>query len=155
MRRGKYRGDRRAFSFGYLQKRDGNTPPLRIPRRPGFIGKAAQKNNIRYEFDSEITELAGEQGLQKITVLNKRTGESRDISVEALFVAIGFLPQNDVCKNTAELDDGGFIKAGEDCVTSCSGIFAAGDCRTKALRQLTTAAADGAAAAYAACKFIG
>lgn len=122
---------------------------------PVLSEKLRKKNNIRYEFDSEITELAGEQGLQKITVLNKRTGESRDISVEALFVAIGFLPQNDICKNTAELDDGGFIKAGEDCVTSCSGIFAAGDCRTKALRQLTTAAADGAAAAYAACKFIG
>ncbi len=122
---------------------------------PLLSEKLRKKSNIRYELDSEITELAGEQSLQKITVLNKRMGESRDISVEALFVAIGFLPQNDICKNTAELDDGGFIKAGEDCVTSCPGIFVAGDCRTKALRQLTTAAADGAAAAYAACKFIG
>lgn len=122
---------------------------------PLSVERLRAKDNIRYELNSEICALSGEEKLQKITVRNKQTGESKVISVAALFVAIGFLPQNDICKNIVELDDGGFIKAGEDCITSCRGIFAAGDCRTKALRQLTTAAADGAAAATAAIRCIG
>lgn len=121
---------------------------------PILSEKLRKKSNIRYELSSEITALCGENSLQKITVCNKLTGENKDIAVAALFVAIGFLPQNGICKGIVDLDERGFIKAGEDCVTSCPGIFAAGDCRTKALRQLTTAAADGAAAATAACKYI-
>ena len=116
--------------------------------------KLRKKSNIRYELSFEITALCGKSSLQKITVCNKLTGENKDIAVAALFVAIGFLPQNDICKGIVDLDEWGFIKAGEDCTTSCPGVFAAGDCRTKSLRQLTTAAADGAAAATAACKYI-
>ncbi len=116
--------------------------------------KLRAKTNIYYELNSEVCALLGDERLQKITVRNKQTGESKDISVSALFIAIGFLPQNEICKNIVALDDGGFIKAGEDCITSCPGVFAAGDCRTKALRQLTTAAADGASAATAAIRYI-
>lgn len=121
---------------------------------PILSEKLRKKSNIHYELSSEITALCGENSLKKITVCNKLTGENKDIEVAALFVAIGFLPQNDICNGIVDLDERGFIKAGEDCITSCPGIFAAGDCRTKALRQLTTAAADGAAAATAACKYI-
>ena len=122
---------------------------------PYSAEKLRAKPNIRYELNSEVGALSGDEKLQKITVRNKQTGESKDISVSALFIAIGFLPQNEICKNILTLDDGGFIKAGEDCITTCPGVFAAGDCRTKALRQLTTAAADGASAATAAIRFIG
>ena len=122
---------------------------------PYSTEKLRAKPNIRYELNSEVCSLSGDEKLHKITVRNKQTGENKDISVSALFIAIGFLPQNEICKNILALDDGGFIKAGEDCITTCPGVFAAGDCRTKALRQLTTAAADGASAATAAIRFIG
>lgn len=121
---------------------------------PILSEKLHRKSNVYCEPLSEITALKGDKSLQKITVRNKRTEKKRDISVAALFIAIGRLPQNGICKGIAELDERGFIKAGEDCITSCPGIFAAGDCRTKTLRQLTTAAADGSAAATAAIRYI-
>ena len=67
---------------------------------------------------------------------------------------MGQIPKNEVFADVVKLDAGGFILASEDCLTSHPGIFAAGDCRTKEVRQLTTAAADGAVAALAACKYI-
>ncbi len=73
---------------------------------------------------------------------------------DGIFVAIGHLPKNEIFAELVDLDAGGFIKAGENCETSRDGIFAAGDCRTKEVRQLTTAAADGAVAALAAVKYI-
>ena len=85
---------------------------------------------------------------------NKKTGEDFQISVSGVFAAIGQVPENQAFAGLVRLDDSGFIAASEDCVTSCPGIFAAGDCRTKEVRQLTTAAADGAVAALAACKYI-
>ncbi len=69
-------------------------------------------------------------------------------------MAIGQVPKNEVFADAVKLDDFGFVLAGEDCLTSAPGIFAAGDCRTKEVRQLTTAAADGAVAALAACSYI-
>ena len=75
--------------------------------------------------------------------------------MDGVFVAIGQMPENDVFKNVVEVDPAGYIVAGEDCHTSCSGIFAAGDGRTKKVRQLTTAAADGTIAALAASEYIG
>ena len=71
-----------------------------------------------------------------------------------VFIAVGQIPQNECFADVVKLDANGFILAAEDCVTSAPGIFAAGDCRTKEVRQLTTAAADGAVAALAACKYI-
>ena len=73
---------------------------------------------------------------------------------EAVFVAIGRVPANKIVKKLAKLDDDGYIEAGEDCETSCPGLFVAGDCRTKSVRQLVTAAADGAVAAEAAVRFL-
>ncbi len=73
---------------------------------------------------------------------------------EAVFVAIGRVPATSVVADLVELDSNGYIKAGEDCVTSCSGVFAAGDCRAKAVRQLVTAAADGAVASGAAIDYL-
>lgn len=73
---------------------------------------------------------------------------------EAVFVAIGRVPATDVVSNLVKLDSRGYIKAGEDCVTSCPGVFAAGDCRTKEVRQLVTAAGDGAAASEAVLKYL-
>ena len=71
-----------------------------------------------------------------------------------MFVAIGLIPQNEPFKNHVTLNDWGYVEAGENCKTNCEGIFVAGDCRSKRIRQVATAAADGAVAALAACDYI-
>jgi len=90
--------------------------------------------------------------LTGIRVCSKETGETRSIAVDALFVAIGQIPENSAFAGLIATDSTGYLLAGEDCTTNVSGIYAAGDCRTKAVRQLTTAVADGANAAMAAWK---
>jgi len=101
-----------------------------------------------------MKELVGENGLSGVVVTDKESGEDRTINVSGLFIAIGQMPNNRKFENLVALDDAGDIIAGDDCQTNTDGIFAAGDCRTKAVRQLTTAAADGAVAALAACAFL-
>ena len=97
--------------------------------------------------------LASEK-LVGIEVTDKFTGEVRTIKVDGLFIAIGQQPANEAFADVAALDPAGYLVAGEDCKTRTQGIFVAGDCRTKEVRQLTTAASDGAVAALAACKYI-
>ena len=87
-------------------------------------------------------------------VIKNSAGEKREISVDGLFIAIGLIPQNEAFKNVVELDERGYAVIDESCEASKSGIFVAGDCRTKKIRQVTTAAADGAIAALAACDYI-
>jgi thioredoxin reductase (NADPH) len=74
--------------------------------------------------------------------------------VDGIFVAIGQQPENEAFRNVCPLNDQGYIQSGEDCLTATPGVFAAGDCRVKTVRQITTAVGDGAAAALAACKYI-
>ena len=118
-----------------------------IHRRDQFRGDAKADPAII----STVTALFGEKKLEGIEVTNKVTGEKRTLPVAALFVAIGQEPDNAPFANVAALDGKGYIEAGEDCRTETEGIYTAGDCRTKEVRQLTTAAADGAVAAMAAC----
>lgn len=106
--------------------------------------------NIELVLDSVIKDLEGEDKLSAIIVENK-TGETKRIEVAGLFVLVGQIPENSTFADTVNLDESGYIIAGEDCKTNMNGVFAAGDCRTKAIRQLTTAAADGSVAALAAC----
>ena len=131
-----------------------------IHRRDEFRGEAKQveklktKENIEFVLNSTITELVGDDELSGGKVLDKVSGESRLIEVDGLFIAIGQMPENAAFAPLITLDGAGYIVAGEDCKTNVEGIFAAGDCRTKTVRQLTTAAADGAVAALAACAYI-
>ncbi|MBP5193694.1 MAG: FAD-dependent oxidoreductase, partial [Clostridia bacterium] len=81
-------------------------------------------------------------------------GEQKEIAADGVFLAVGLLPQNEPFKDVISLDSRGYASAGEDCKTAAKGIFVAGDCRTKRIRQVTTAAADGAVAALAACDYI-
>ncbi len=128
-----------------------------IHRRDQFRGDAKEadalraKPNVEFILNSTVTALFGEKKLEGIEVTNKVTGEKRTLPVAALFVAIGQEPDNAPFANVAALDGKGYIEAGEDCRTETEGIYTAGDCRTKEVRQLTTAAADGAVAAMAAC----
>ncbi len=130
-----------------------------IHRRDEFRGESvlasrlSEKENVEFVLNSSVSELLGDRELSGLRVVSK-SGEARELPVSGLFVAIGQSPSNEKFKNIAELDEAGYIIAGEDCRTKTPGVFAAGDCRTKAIRQLTTAAADGTVAAMAACEFL-
>ncbi len=132
-----------------------------IHRRDEFRGEpknveaVKSKENVEFVLDSTIDELKGDRNLEAVVVRNKNTGELREIPVAGLFIAIGQEPDNVAFADVALLDEKGYIRADESCMTETPGIFVAGDCRTKAVRQLTTAASDGAVAALAACAYIG
>ncbi|MBQ4051080.1 MAG: FAD-dependent oxidoreductase [Oscillospiraceae bacterium] len=130
-----------------------------IHRRDEFRGEkstlelAETKENVTVLRSSAVTALQGEKKLAGITVKDLKTGSEQEIPVDGLFIAVGQMPQNDRFSDLIELENG-YIRAGEDCRTSCPGIFAAGDCRTKTVRQLATAAGDGAVAALAALEYL-
>ena len=131
-----------------------------IHRRDAFRGD--QKNvslleardNVEFVLNANVTALEGEKRVEGVTVADKFSGETRTLAVSGLFIAVGQMPANEAFANVVKLDDKGYIVADESCTTGTPGIFAAGDCRTKEVRQLTTAAADGAVAALAAGKYI-
>ena len=100
-----------------------------------------------------MSALSGDGELRSITVTDA-AGNKREIEVDALFVAIGHAPDNAAFAQLLELDSAGYAESGEDCYTKTPGVFVAGDCRKMTVRQLTTACADGSAAALAACKYI-
>lgn len=115
-----------------------------------LLKKAKEVSNIRWITGAVTEELFGENNLTGIRVRNKSTGETYDLAVDALFIAVGQVPECALSAGLLDTDAEGYLLAGEDCKTNRNGIFAAGDCRTKSVRQLTTAAADGANAAMAA-----
>ncbi len=129
-----------------------------IHRRAQFRGEAklveALKNRANVEFvtESVITALLGETELTGIRLA--KNGSEREIALDGLFVAIGHAPDNGIFKDYIDLDDAGYVRSGEDCLTKTAGVFTAGDCRRKSVRQLTTAAADGSVAALAACGYL-
>ena len=131
-----------------------------VHRRDEFRGDVSlvetlkTRENIEFVLSATVKDIKGENMVEGILINDKKTGEDFEIAVSGIFVAIGQIPQNQIFEDVVKLDDYGFILASEDCLTSHPGIFVAGDCRTKEVRQLTTAAADGAVAALAACKYI-
>lgn len=131
-----------------------------VHRREEFRGDAKnvdtlrRKENVEFVLNAVPRAILGETMVEGLVVADKESGKETQLDVSGIFVAIGHLPKNEMFVDLAELDDAGFIRAGEDCQTSCPGVFAAGDCRTKEIRQLVTAAADGAAAALAAVKWM-
>lgn len=131
-----------------------------IHRRDSFRGedklvKALEsKENVFFVLDSVVVELKGENILSGISVKNVNNGVITEIDVKGVFIAIGQEPDNHAFSELIELDEKGYVRAGEDCITNVEGIFTAGDCRTKNVRQLTTAASDGAVAALAACEYM-
>lgn len=92
--------------------------------------------------------------LSGLKLRKRATGEESELSCDGLFIAIGLIPENGAFSNIAALNDYGYFAAGEDCLAGAPGVFCAGDCRQKSVRQLTTAVSDGAAAAIAACRYI-
>jgi thioredoxin reductase (NADPH) len=92
--------------------------------------------------------------LEGLRLLESGTGKKTELKCDGVFVAIGMIPENEVFAGVVELDKDGYIASGEDCLTRTAGVFTAGDCRIKTVRQLTTATGDGATAAMAACRYI-
>ena len=131
-----------------------------IHRRDKFRGEDSQvkilekKENVEFVFNSVVTKLNGDDMLESVMLKDTLTGEERELPVSGLFVAIGKISNNDDFQEFVKLDETGYVSAAEDCKTDVEGVFAAGDCRTKAVRQLATAAADGAVAALAACGYV-
>lgn len=131
-----------------------------IHRREEFRGtteaveRLKKRDNVRILLNTVVEELIGSEGLETMRILDKGTGNGQQLKVDAAFVAIGQEPDNQAFASLVELDESGYIRAGEDCKTQATGVFAAGDCRTKQVRQLTTAASDGAVAAIAAVEYI-
>lgn len=132
-----------------------------IHRRDSFrgeettVGRLNQKSNVEFIYNSNVTRLISDKRLRAVEVTNKIDGSVRTVELNGLFVAVGRIPENRNYADLVKLDDAGYVEAGEDCHTSCAGIFVAGDSRTKTLRQLVTATADGAMAATEAIKYIG
>ena len=129
-----------------------------IHRRDSFRGEqklveALQaRENVEFVLNASVTELLGEDELNGVTV--EQNGQRREIPVEGLFVAIGHQPDLEAFAPWLKRDKAGYADAGEDCLSPTEGLFVAGDCRKKSVRQLTTAAADGAVAALAACRWL-
>ena len=130
-----------------------------IHRRDSFRGEEStidqlkEKENIEFIYNSNVTKLNANERLESIEVTNN-DGTIQTIPVNGLFVAVGRIPENENFKQLIQVDDSGYIVAGEDCHTNVEGIYVAGDNRTKEVRQLVTATSDGAVAATAAIKYI-
>ena len=120
---------------------------------PKLIEQLTAKPNVEVILNTVVDTIKGDTELEGITVKNA-DGEFSELVLDGMFVAIGLVPQNDVVAGIVNLDERGYIIAGEDTLTNAKGFFAAGDCRTKSVRQVTTAAADGAVAALAACDYV-
>lgn len=99
-----------------------------------------------------VAELLGDDELSGIKI--KRGDAIEELKIDGMFTAIGLIPQNEIFASLIKLNDYGYVDSGEDCLTSAEGIFVAGDCRSKRIRQVATAAADGAVAALAACDYL-
>ena len=112
----------------------------------------SNKSNVEFILEATVKELKGEEELSGV-VLSTKNGD-KEVSLDGLFVAIGLEPKNSAFAEIAGLDANGYFDAGESCVTKTAGVFVAGDCRQKSIRQITTASADGAVAALAACRYI-
>ena len=128
-----------------------------VHRRDAFraeeslVAKLREKDNVEFVLDSVLISAEAGPLLKSVTVKNVKTDEERVINVNGLFLAIGQVPSTKDFADILPLDEYGYVLAGEDCKVS-DGIYIAGDCRKKPVRQLTTAAADGTVAATLACE---
>lgn len=131
-----------------------------VHRRGEFRGEkhlqdavlASEKIQILY--DTGVEAITGGDRVEAVTLKDLKTGQTRQMDTDAVFIAIGLEPDNEKFASVVTLDAGGYVVAGEDCRTNVPGIFAAGDTRTKAVRQIITAAADGAVAATGAANYL-
>lgn len=119
-----------------------------------YISKLLSMENVEIIWDSVVEEINGGEVVEKIQVKNLKSGENKELAVDGIFIAVGYNPSSEVYKEVLELAPGGYIKADESGITNVPGVFAAGDIRTKELRQIITAASDGANAVTGVEKYL-
>ena len=119
-----------------------------------LVAALQKKDNVTMIFNTVVTALIGEDALEEIVLYNETEDTVDSLRVDGLFIAIGQVPENEAFEDLTPLNEAGYIIADESCLTETEGIFVAGDCRTKAVRQVTTATGDGAVAALAACRYL-
>ena len=127
----------------------------------GFTGEKKladallEKENVTAIFNTVVTAYEAQDGaLTGLRLRNEQTGAETAIRVDGAFLAVGLLPENEPFAQYAQLNNWGYFDVGEDCSTDTPGLFVAGDCRSKTIRQVVTASADGAIAAMAACRYL-
>ncbi|MBO7761965.1 MAG: FAD-dependent oxidoreductase [Clostridia bacterium] len=125
----------------------------RLTGEGSLVAEVNARENVKVIYSATATALLGEGKLSGLGIRHE-DGREETLAVSAVFVAIGQVPENEPFATLCTLDGRGYIAAGEDCLTETAGVFVAGDCRTKAIRQVTTATADGAVAALAACRYL-
>ncbi|MCM1180398.1 MAG: thioredoxin-disulfide reductase [Clostridium sp.] len=132
-----------------------------IHRRDGFRAarslqaRVQETENIEFLPFYEVKKIMGNDMAEEVLLTQNQTGEERSLAVSGLFIAVGMEPETAFVKDTVKTDEAGYVVAGEDCKTSADGIFAAGDVRTKPVRQIATAVADGANAAASIEQYLG
>ena len=119
-----------------------------------YLEKANNSDNIEILTNSEVKEINGSEFVEEIRVFNNKTNETKELEVDAIFVAVGNLPNADAFKGIVDMDESGYIIAEEDGKTNIPGVYAAGDIRTKSLRQVITAASDGANVIHSVEKYL-
>jgi len=114
-----------------------------------------EKSNVEVFFNTLVTGYRSADGaLTGLELKNEQTGTASEIRIDGAFLAVGLMPENDAFAEFAKLNDWGYFDSAEDCLTRTPGLFVAGDCRSKRIRQVVTASADGATAAMAACAWL-
>ena len=112
------------------------------------------KKNVEIICGTVVDSYLGGDELNGLIIKNVNTGEKTRLDLDGVFIAIGQIPENEIFKNLIDLTDRGYVDADERCLTKTDGLFVAGDCRSKFIRQISTATSDGAIAALAACRYI-
>ncbi len=118
------------------------------------VNKLLSNSNVTVLWDSVVEQINGTEIVESLDIKNVKTDEKSNIEVSGVFIAVGYVPNSQIYKDIVAIDDSGYIIAGENCETNLSGVFAAGDIRTKDLRQIITAASDGANAVTAVERYL-
>lgn len=109
-----------------------------------LVERARQMENIEFVIDTTVTEICGEDMVEKLVLSNVKTKEKTELEVHGIFIAVGIVPDTDILQGIVSMDDKGYVLADELGSTNVPGVFVAGDCKQKRLRQIITAVADGA-----------
>ena len=131
-----------------------------VHRRDSFraaktlVSRLVSAENVEIIYDSVVKEIQGKFKVESIVLTNKKTAEEKTVAVDGVFIAVGMIPETKAYEGLVELNSTGYIMADETGITSCPGIFAAGDIRTKELRQVVTAASDGANAVQSVERYL-
>ena len=131
-----------------------------IHRRDSFraaktlVSRLVAAENVELVYDSVVKEIRGGAKVESVLLQNKKTQEEREVTLDGVFIAVGMLPETKAYEGVVAMDETGYIVADETGVTSDPAVFAAGDIRTKALRQVITAASDGANAVQSVERYL-